>query len=337
VRIAVCEAGPLTPYQDAGSRAVVDLIEGYQILGHEVSVFIESDQDLPAKVTAFAPELIFGSRPGLFVRIQPQLSVLGVPMVYMAHDLHFVRVGLEQALGGRPVAAASVLRLVEKQCFATADLTILPTKEEADQVAHDFPGARTLAVNYFAMPIQPDRLFAPDDYLVAFVGGAHHAPNRDGIHWFVHEVWTPFVARRPGARLVVCGRWGTADRLSASGVEFTGVVSDEELDAILGSARVGIAPLRFGAGMKRKTLHYLSHALPVIGTSFAVQGLAEGQRAAAGVVPAESAQEFAAALELLADDEAWLRLAAAGTHFVRERFSTDRHLADLRSILDALR
>jgi len=337
VRIAVCEAGPLTPTQDAGSRAVVDLIEGYRALGHEVGVFIESEQELPDRVTAFAPDVIIGSRPGLFIRIQPQLASLGVPMVYLAHDLHFVRVGLEQALGGRPAAAAGILRLVEKQCFSVADLTVLPTREEAEQVEREFPGARSLAIDYFSMPEYPDRPVAPPGYLAAFAGGAHHAPNRDGIHWFVGEVWEEFVARHPEARLVVCGLWGAADRLSAPGLEFTGVIPDAELDAILGTARVGLAPLRFGAGMKRKTLHYLSHALPVVGTSFAAQGLADGGSVVPGLLPAETAAEFGGALELLADDAVWVPLAAAGAGFVRRRFSAERHRAGLESVLHALR
>ena len=68
----------------------------------------------------------------------------------------------------------------------------------------------------------------------------------------------------------------------AAGVEFTGVIGDPELDTVLARARVGLAPLSFGAGMKRKTLHYLSHGLPVVGTAFAVQGLADE---GGGVVP----------------------------------------------------
>lgn len=337
MRIAVCEAGPLTPTQDAGSRAVVDLIDGYRSLGHDVGVFIESEQQLPERVTAFAPDVIIGSRPGLFIRIQPQLASLRVPMVYLAHDLHFVRVGLEQALGGRPAAAAGILRLVEKQCFSVADLTVLPTREEAEQVEREFPGTRSLAINYFSMPVHPDRAAAPEGYVAAFAGGAHHAPNRDGIHWFVREVWEGFVARRPEARLVVCGLWGSQDRLSAPGVEFTGVIPDAELDAILGRARVGLAPLRFGAGMKRKTLHYLSQSLPVVGTAFAAQGLGHGTSEVPGVVAAETASEFDAALEVLADDAAWLPLAAAGAGFVRARFSAERHRAGLQSVLDAVR
>lgn len=334
MRVGVCEAGPLTPERDAGSRAVVDLVEGCRALGHRTEVFVEADQHLPERVAAFRPDLVVGSRPGLFIRLVPQLRGLGVPLVYLAHDLHFVRVGLEQEFGGRPAASAAVLRLVERQCFESADLSLVPTYEEAERVAAEFPGAAVRAIDYFAMPRQPDRVAPPVDEVVTFVGGAHHAPNRDGIHWFVGEVWPALRAGHPEARLTVAGHWPEADRVREAGVEFLGTLSDPELDELLGTSRVGIAPLRFGAGMKRKTLHYLSHGLPVVGTSFAVQGLGDG--AVPGVVQAAGAAEFVSALDRLADDDRWTAVSRAGAAFVRDRFSPQAYLDGLRSVLESV-
>lgn len=332
MRVAVCEAGPLTPERDAGSRAVVDLVEGCRALGHRTEVFIEADQQLPERVAAFRPDVVVGSRPGLFIRLVPRLRGLGAPLIYLAHDLHFVRVGLEQRFGGRPAASAGVLRLVERQCFESADLSLVPTREEAERVAEEFPGAAVLAIDYFAMPRQPDRAAPPADEVVTFVGGAHHAPNRDGIQWFAGEVWPAFRARHPEARLTIAGHWPVADRVRVAGVDFVGALPDADLDELLGTSRVGIAPLRFGAGMKRKTLHYLSHGLPVVGTSFAVQGLGDG--AVPGVVPASTAAEFDSALELLVDDERWMSVSHAGAAFVRDRFSPQAYLDGLRSALE---
>jgi len=330
----VCEAGPLTPERDAGSRAVVDLVEGLRTLEHRTEVFVEADPGFAERLRAFHPELVVGSRPGLFIRLVPQLRASGVPLVYLAHDLHFVRVGIKQDLGGRRAAAAGVLRLVERECFESADLSLVPTREEAERVALEFPGAAVRAIDYFSMPRQPDRLTAPADYRVAFVGGAGHAPNRDGIRWFAAEAWPAFHARNPGARLTVAGHWPSADRVQADGVEFLGAVPEPALDDLLGTSRVGLAPLRFGAGMKRKTLHYLSHGLPVVGTSFAVEGLGEGD--VPGVVRATTAAEFVSGLERLADDADWLRLSRRGAELVRTRFSAQAYVDGLRSALETV-
>ena len=113
VKIAVCEADDLTPEGDAGSRAVADLIERLRALGHEVAFFAEAAQGLAERVAAFDPTMIFVSRPGLFARLQPLLAPLDRPLLYLAHDLHYVRVGLQaEVMGGE--AAQVTLGISDK-------------------------------------------------------------------------------------------------------------------------------------------------------------------------------------------------------------------------------
>jgi glycosyltransferase involved in cell wall biosynthesis len=326
------------PEGDAGSRAVADLITGLGELGHDVAVLIESAGDLAGRAAAASPDLAIISRPGLFARLEPQLRPLGVPLVYWGHDLHFVRLGLQARFDAAlSPQAARVMRAVEQQCFANADLAVLPTQAEADRARQEFPGARVVATPYFAMPPQPAPRGAPAGERIAFVGGEHHAPNRDGIDWFITELWPGVRKRNPAAELVVVGHWARAQPWPP-GVRYPGLVPEQTLDALLGSARIGIAPLRFGAGMKRKTLHYLAHGLPVIGTGFAIEGLdADESGRVPGVVTAESAGEWSNAIEALQDDELWMRLAGAGQSYVRQAFSPQRFRDGLAAIVEAVR
>ncbi len=273
------------------------------------------------------PELIIISRPGLFVRLEPALRPLGRPIVYFAHDLHFVRVGLQNASDGGDRRASTVMRFVERTCFQSADLSLVPTAEEVDTVAQEFPGARCVSIDYFSMPVQPLPAAPPKNANLVFVGGAFHEPNRQGVRWFLDQVWPAQLARHPESRLTVCGEWDVQP--AGDRVTFAGRMSDAELDRVLGAARVGIAPLLFGAGMKRKTLHYLSHGLPVVGTSFAVQGLRSSDGSVPGVLEASTPGEWAAALHELGDDRLWTELSEAGSRFVRTRFSADSYLAQL--------
>lgn len=339
MRIAICEAGIITPERDAGSRAVADLRDGLGALGHDVRMFAEVAQDLPARVVAFGPDVVVISRPGLFVRLHARLRGLGVPIVYLAHDLHFVRLGLQSDfVADTHAGAAGVMRFVERQCFDLADLSLVPTREEADRVAAEFPGARCRSIDYFSMPEQPLPDAPPAGYRVAFVGGSSHAPNRDGVAWFASEVWPSVRAAQPEAELVVGGAWDDQGGVLAEipGVRFLGELSDAELDEVLAGSRVGIAPLRFGAGMKRKTLHYLSHGLPVVGTGFAVEGLRDDRDEVPGVLLATDAHEWVAAFERLDDTSEWTRLSAAGSAFVRRRFSASAYRANLTSVLASL-
>jgi len=336
LRIAFCEAGPLEPHRDAGSRANVDILESFAALGHVTAVFSEVAGDLVEAVTRFEPDVVVVSRPGLFARVATPLRALGVPLVYLAHDLHFVRVGLQHEVAGTVAAGAvRVLRLVEERCFAAADLVLLPTEEEVARAGREFPGARCLAVPYFVVPEHP-AIAAPPDPGLAFVGGHRHAPNLDGVAWFASSIWPAYRARHDDARLAVYGDWALADRPTAAGLSYAEGLPDDALDAALRTARVGIAPLRFGAGMKRKTLHYLSLGLPVVGTRYAVEGFADAAGSAPGVLLAGSEAEWRSALERLDDDAEWRRLAEAGRGFVTQRFSPQRQRDALAAALAAV-
>lgn len=336
MRIALCEADTLTPDRDAGARADADLLAALTDLGHEVLLALEAAGDLPERVRAFGPHAVIISRPGLFARLEPLLRPLAVPLIYLGHDLHFVRLGLQEGVvGGLAPGAARIMRLVEARCYAAANLAVLPTREDAERGAREFPGSRCMAMDYWAMPSPASPPSAPSERIV-FVGAAAHAPNADAVRWFIETVWPRHRRRAPQAELLVCGAWPAPGALAdVEGVRFVGTPDDEALDAIIGGARVGIAPLRFGAGMKRKTVHYLSLGAPVIGTRYAVEGLADADGATPGVIRAETAEEWATALDALRDDDTWREHSRAGWGFVRHRFSPERYRAGVAGMLAA--
>ncbi len=146
-------------------------------------------------------------------------------------------------------------------------------------------------------------------------------------------MWPAVRDRNPNAELVVAGRWHRP-KPWPPGVSYPGVIAEEELDALLRSARVGIAPLRFGAGMKRKTLHYLSHGLPVVGTGFAVEGLdSEPSGGVAGVLHAETPGDWEKAIASLANPDLWMRLSREGHRYVHGAFSVQRFRAGLAGVV----
>lgn len=299
-------------------------------------VYAESHHDIPAELDEFAPDLVVISRPGLFVRLQPKLARFGVPLVYWAHDLHYVRVELQRGFDdGVDPRAAHVLRLVEHQCFTTADLVVLPTRDEVERLSGEVPTARAMAINYYSMPVRDIPDAPPSSVQLVFVGGESHAPNRDGIEWFIDAVWPGVRAVAPEARLTVVGRWNRSGP-RPGGVSFAGVLPDDELDAVLSTATVGIAPLRFGAGMKRKTLHYLSVGIPVVGTRYAVEGLTHRRPGGAvpGVVIATTADEWVDAITQLDDVSRWKRLSVEGAEFVRDEFSAARFREGIATVVD---
>jgi O-antigen biosynthesis protein len=341
-RIAVCEAGPLTPDRDAGCRAVSDLVATLSSLGCEVFVGDESAGSLPGHVQRFSPDAVVISRPGLFARLHASLTDIAVPKLFFAHDLHHVRLSLQRAFDpALDPRAAEVMRLVEGFCFRTADLSVLPTTAEAAAATTAFPGAAIVAAPYFAMPTEPRMPRPPGPVRLVFVGGAAHAPNRDGVAWFIREIWPTLHASGIAQCLAVCGAWPRAlvDSLARPGVEFHGPLSEPALAAVMRSSTAGIAPLRFGAGLKRKTLDYLSRGLPVLSTVFGVQGLfpcGPGRDPPGVIVCAGPADWIAAVRRLGRDATAWQTLSEAGHDFITTEFSSAVHRDGIHRILQAL-
>ena len=92
-----------------------------------------------------------------------------------------------------------------------------------------------------------------------------------------------------------------------------------DLAAMLARARVAVAPMRYGAGLKLKTVEAMAHGVPVVSTALGAEGLGGTERL--HLLVADEPHEIAAAIAaLLADDELWRRLSDRGRAHVRDRY-----------------
>lgn len=152
-------------------------------------------------------------------------------------------------------------------------------------------------------------------FVAGWLAGAS-SPNGDGLVWFVTDVLPHILAEVPWARLRVTGTLPEALRgLEGPHLRSEGYVAD--LAGFYASLRVAVAPLRFGAGVKLKTLEAVQHGVPIVATSVGAEGMAAVARA---VIVHDDPRAFAAAVvEQLLDVRAWRaqrRLIEAAVHDV---------------------
>jgi glycosyltransferase involved in cell wall biosynthesis len=168
-----------------------------------------------------------------------------------------------------------------------------------------------------------------------FVGNFWHAPNVDAIEYFCREVLPIIHAALPAVKLHVVGDHvpPTLQALACDRVVFTGYVPD--LAPHLRQARVSIAPLRFGAGMKGKIGEALSWGLPVVTTSIGAEGmeLTEGLDILTGDTPADFARQV---IRLYSDPDLWEMLASNGKKSVERRWSPEIVRTKLEASLGTL-
>ena len=166
------------------------------------------------------------------------------------------------------------------------------------------------------------------------MGGFGHAPNPDAITHFCANAWPAVRAAVPDARLTIIGSQPpeAVRALAGDAVQVTGWVPD--VVPFLQAARVSIAPLRFGAGVKGKIAEALAHGLPVVATPIGVEGMAlsDGDDV---LVAADDAAFGAAVARLHTDRALWERLAAGGRAYVEEHLSPRAATTALRALLAA--
>jgi glycosyltransferase involved in cell wall biosynthesis len=144
----------------------------------------------------------------------------------------------------------------------------------------------------------------PEEHL--FVGSFGHRPNRLAARLLVETIWPLVRARRPGARLTLAGRGSRRflaelpAAMSRDGVTATGFVAD--LTPLFRRARLFVAPLPEGGGIKIKILEAMARGIPVVTTPVGAEGIAAPEQDALVLAAADAG--FADAVCAAADDTA---------------------------------
>jgi GT2 family glycosyltransferase/glycosyltransferase involved in cell wall biosynthesis len=248
-------------------------------------------------------------------------------------DVHHVRERRGAKLSGDPAALAAAERTREREqaIYGAADALVAVSEEDAAALRELTPDVPVTVVSNVHDEVPAGPGFAQRAGLL-FVANFAHAPNVDAILDFHATTWPLVRAALPGGRLALVGSDPppAVRALAADDVEVTGWVP--ETPPYLDRARVSIAPLRYGAGVKGKIGEALSHGLPVVTTTIGAEGmnLIDGEHALIANAP----EAFAAAVARLHEDAAlWERLAAAGRAHIEARLGRGAAREALRLLL----
>ncbi|PZO65731.1 MAG: glycosyl transferase [Pseudoxanthomonas suwonensis] len=360
-RILVIDGSTPRPDRDSASVRLVEVITLMQQLGWEV-VFLPVDLAHAGAATEALQQLgvecwhaPFVGQPAAWLRehgrgfraawvcryhiahdVLPLLRrhAPDATVVFDSIDLHFLRElrAAEVHGDGPALQQAERTRRRELAVFRQADAGVVVSAAERDRLQHDAPDIAVTLISNIHRPAQ--RIAAlPSRRGVLFVGGFRHPPNVDAVRWFVSEVWPRVRIGSPDAVFHCVGAdVPEAVRVlgGSPGVRIHGYVPD--LQPLLDSCRVSVAPLRFGAGVKGKINQSMANGLPVVATGCAAEGmdLHDGR----DVLLADTADAFAGAvLRLLHDDALWQALSTAGLANVQRCFSPDVARRQLQRLL----
>ncbi|MFC5577295.1 glycosyltransferase [Lysobacter niabensis] len=255
-------------------------------------------------------------------------------IVFDTIDLHYLRErrGAELASDAALLRAAERTRALELDVIARSDATLVVSETERELLATDAPRASVDVLSNLHRVSGPGLPFAHRHDLV-FVGGFRHPPNTDAVQWFAASVFPLIRARLPDVRFHCIGG-DVPDEIAMlaaqPGVVVHGHVAD--IAPYMDGARVAVAPLRYGAGVKGKVNLSMAHGQPVVATGCAVEGM--HLRAGEDVLVADEATAFAdAVLRAYHDEELWQRLSTNGLLNVERHFSLDAGREVVRRVL----
>lgn len=244
-------------------------------------------------------------------------------LIYDTVDLHSIRYRREAVLTGDVNAyrQADRYRRMESVNFVAADRIVAITEEEARFIREERPDVPIVIIPN----IHCEQAAAPGPENregLLFIGHYLHAPNVDAVTYLTRDI-LPIVRKSLGdvpVWLVGSSPTEEVKALADKCVHVVGYVPD--VTEYFNRARVFVAPLRFGAGMKGKIGQAMSLGLPLVTTAVGAEGmgLRDGENALLG----ETAQQLAdAIIRLYRDDALWKTVSENAQRDVAERFSPD--------------
>lgn len=255
-------------------------------------------------------------------------------VVFDTVDLHYLREQrqAELELSDSLLAKAAQTRQLELGVIKQVDVTLVVSPIEQALLADDSPGAMVSILSNIHEPRQAETDYAAREGLL-FIGGFRHPPNVDAVEWFVGKVWPLIRQQLPSVTLTIVGSHmpDAIKNLAGNGIHTPGFV--EDVHPLIDGARISLAPLRYGAGVKGKINQAMACGLPVVATSVAAEGMS--LIANEELLVADEPQEFAnAVVRLYQDQGLWAQISTNGYENVRKHFSRATAKATLADLLN---
>lgn len=293
--------------KDAGSRTVYQYIKCLVRLGYNVKLIGDNFFRMEPYTTVFENigvevlvgsyyaknwkkwfkanskyiDFVFLNRPHIsmkyidFIKQNTKAKIL-----YYVQDLHFLREYREYELTGNDEFKKESERWkkIEVDIMSKADVNFTISEDEKKIMNELVPGEKAAVMPVFAysgLKQDSNEIFEKKNIL--FVGGFNHRPNEDAVLWFVDKVWPKFKSQYPESEFIVAGSNPTKKirDISCPGVVVTGYISDEELENYYSSCKVCVIPLRYGAGVKGKTIEAMYNGIGIVSTSIGIEGLVD--------------------------------------------------------------
>ncbi|HLP64555.1 glycosyltransferase [Flavobacterium sp.] len=241
-------------------------------------------------------------------------------------DLHLLRNARQMAVkGNREFVSDDLYSDVAKREIASilrCDLSLMVSEYEMDLLQSQFKISDDL-LHYLPLFAEPQSKILSFDERedFVFIGNFMHEPNWDAVQVLYSEIWPSIHAKLPLAKMLVYGAYPTQKvlELNKPKMNFYSKGRAEDALKVIQEAKVVLAPLRFGAGIKGKLLEAMQCGTPSVTTSIGAESM-KGDLEWNGFI-ADDPIEFArSAIELYSNQIVWEKSKKNGFDILKERY-----------------
>lgn len=248
-------------------------------------------------------------------------------------DLHCLRKARENAFKNNTEFNVSILlkEKISRREIASiyrSDLSLIISEAEMDILTQIFNVDPSL-LYYLPFLLDPVTDSVQEDWpayrdRIHFVtiGNFLHEPNTDSIEYLKRDIWPLIRKALPGAELHVYGAYPT-ERVKQLHSQEEGVLilgRAEDAKHVILKAKVLLAPLRFGAGLKGKLIEAMLCGTPSVTTPIGAEGISPDGFIWNGHI-ANNPKIFAEkAVELYSNKSAWEKSQHSGVKIINQRF-----------------
>ncbi len=329
-----------TPDRDAGSARIVNILKSLARIGKPVFVPMkplpESEQFLwregieTANIVDYV-RLIKNRTFRVAILSRPEVATgllrsirradRKTKIIFDMVDAHFVRLGRELEVTGIQKLALEARRSKDRELALARASDQVWCASEADKKAISSAVTEERLVVIPTIHALQDRGRPPEEREgLLFIGHLSHRPNSDAVNYFMREIYPLIKQRLPSVTFHVVGSGASPEieAYNSATVRVMGYVPN--INPLLQSARVFVAPLRFGAGVNGKIGEALSYGVPVVTTSIGAEGI--GLTSGKNAMIADDPEDFAnSVLQVYRDMDLWHRLSESGYKHIENHFT----------------
>jgi hypothetical protein len=260
-------------------------------------------------------------------------------------DLHSLRKGRHQAFkDGKPFDTSDLFNDTAKREIASifrSDISLIISEAEIDILKNQFKVDVDLLLylpfmleNLSEEHIQKIPKFEARQHFIS-IGNFLHEPNYNAVLYLKESIWPLIRKQLPKAELHIYGAYVSqkVNQLHNKKEGFLIKGFAEDVNEVMQKAKICLAPIRFGAGLKGKLVDAMQNGTPCITTAVGAEGMF-GSFDVNGFVE-DSPKEFTnKAVQLYQIENLWIEKQKNGFQIINQRFDKTEWQQKFTLIID---